>query len=270
MDLSPNLAIAMLAPVNLAVKGKRVGKGLTSEVFEYGGDQVLKLFVDGYPMSRAQQEFTIARALWAAGLPVPAAHALTEVDGRWGIVFEQIDGASMLQSVERKPWTLFACARQLAEIQARIHVFPAPAELPSQRSQFQAWLKAAGDLSPAEKHAAESSLKNFPEGTRVCHGDFHPANILSSPRGPIIIDWSMGTRGHPLVDVARTAHLMRHADLPEDSPAHLRLLLKIARSLLHRTYLRRYLQTTAASASELNLYLPAQLAASSAWRCGQF
>src|SRR5205814_1676643 len=73
-------------------------------------------------------------------------------------------------------------------------------------------------------------------------GDFHPENILLTPRGPIIIDWDSATRGHPLGDVACTSFLFQKASLPPWTPWHMHLLLKCCRSLLHNTYLRRYLQ----------------------------
>ena len=38
----------------------------------------------------------------------------------------------------------------------------------------------------------------------LCHNDFYPNNIIVSPRGLMVIDWAMGTRGSPLADHART------------------------------------------------------------------
>lgn len=40
----------------------------------------------------------------------------------------------------------------------------------------------------------------FPEV--VVHGDFNRANVLVTPDGPVIIDWSDAAFGHPLLDVA--------------------------------------------------------------------
>jgi aminoglycoside phosphotransferase (APT) family kinase protein len=36
------------------------------------------------------------------------------------------------------------------------------------------------------------------------HLDFHPENVLVSPNGPIVIDWTNARRGEPAVDVAMT------------------------------------------------------------------
>jgi aminoglycoside phosphotransferase (APT) family kinase protein len=38
----------------------------------------------------------------------------------------------------------------------------------------------------------------------VLHLDLHPDNVLMSPRGPVVIDWSNATHGDPDVDIAMT------------------------------------------------------------------
>ena len=246
-----------------------IGKGLTAEVFAWQEGRVLKLFFDWMPAEKVEREFQVTRSLHAAGVPVPAAYEIIESEGRTGIVFERIDGISLLKLVERQPWKLFYGARLLADLHARIHNTIAPSELPAQRDQLQTWLALAKDFSPAERRAAEASLAELPEGTAVCHADFHPANILLSARGPIIIDWIGGTRGHSFADVARTSLLFEHATLPKDSPWHIHLLLKFARRLLHTTYLKRYFQLRGGTLAEVNRWRPIQLAATSAWRCSK-
>src|SRR5205085_2531877 len=104
-----------------------LARGQTSDVFSWGADSVLKLYFPHFPATVTQREFAITRAVHAAGLPVPAALEMIEVAGRHGIIFERVRGHSLLREVERKPWTLFAAARQLAELHARLHALPAPA-----------------------------------------------------------------------------------------------------------------------------------------------
>lgn len=242
-------------------------KGGTSEVFAFGEGRVLKLLHPRYSRSKAVLEFEITRAIRSAGLPAPNAREVIEHEGRFGIVFERIDGHSLLQLVERKPWKLFYAVRLLAELHAQLHQTTAPAELPSQRAQLENWLANAHDFTPDQRRAGENSLALVPGGNSVCHGDFHPGNILLSSRGPIIIDWSAATRGDAIVDIARTSVLFESANLPPDSPSHIHLLLAIARRFLHRAYLQRYFQLRPGSSSEVRRFLPIQRAATSAWRC---
>ena len=253
----------------ISAPGKMIGKGLTAEIFLGENGRIIKLFFARFPRVKAEREFQITRALHGAGLPVPAAYDVIDIDGRSGIILEHIHGPSLLKLVERQPWKLFYGARLLADLHVQIHQCTAPAELPTQRGQIETWLANARDFTLEERRAAEASLALLPDGSSVCHADFHPANILLSPRGPIIIDWTGGTRGHGYADVARTSILFESASLPAESPWHIHLLLKIARRLLHRAYLARYLQLRRGAISDITPWLPAQRAASSAWRAVQ-
>jgi aminoglycoside phosphotransferase (APT) family kinase protein len=239
---------------------------MVSELYDWPQNRLLKLLHARFAREVAEREFKITRALHAAGVPVPAAYELQEINGRFGFVLERIDGISLLQLVERKPWKLFYSARLLAELHAHIHQHTAPSTLPTQRSQLERWLADARDFTPAERHAAELSLAQLPNGDALCHGDFHPANILLSSRGPIIIDWSTATRGHAPADVARTCILFESAGLPPGSPLYMRTLLAISRRLLYRTYIRRYLALSNTPLPAITKFLPIQRAATSAWR----
>jgi Ser/Thr protein kinase RdoA (MazF antagonist) len=173
----------------------------------------------------------------------------------------------MLRQVERRPWTLFAAARRLAELHAEIHRHSAPADLPSQRDQLIHWIAAAPDFDEAQKRAARERLTDWPlEGGCVCHGDFHPANIFLTARGPVIIDWADATRGIALADVARTSVLFESANLPPGAPWHIRCLMKLARRALHSAYLRRYLELRPGTMDEVEHWRLPQRMVTSAWK----
>ena len=243
-----------------------VGQGQTSDVFSWGEDSVLKLYFPSFPAEVSQREYAITRAVYAAGHAAPAVRDVVEIGGRHGIIFERVHGRSLVQQVERRPWRLFVAARQLAEWQVRLHSCPAPVELPAQRDQIARWIERAEGCSDAEKETARRHLAQLPPGDRLCHGDFHPANVLLSARGPVMIDWSTGTRGHPLADVARTSVLFESASLPADTAVHLRLLMKCARHLLHATYLKRYFELRPDSLEALEFWRVPQRMVGLAWR----
>ena len=43
----------------------------------------------------------------------------------------------------------------------------------------------------------------------MCHGDFHPMNILGSPGREMVVDWLDASRGDPAADVCRSYVLMK-------------------------------------------------------------
>jgi aminoglycoside phosphotransferase (APT) family kinase protein len=79
-------------------------------------------------------------------------------------------------------------------------------------------------------------LRTLPSGDRLCHGDFHPANILGTLKSPVIIDWGDASRGAPAADVARTLLLLRMGELPPNTSAPMRGLTAIGRGLLTSRY----------------------------------
>ena len=216
-------------------KGPRLGRGRTAEVFGWKDNLILKLFFDSTPDTWAQQEAQITRVAYEFGLPVPAVEGVIEIDGRNGILFERIDGPSMLTETKSKPWKLFRSALVLAELHAAIHKCIGP-DLPSQRHQLEDAIRNAKALPENMKEAALKVLDHLPDGNALCHGDFHPDNVMVSSRGPIIIDWIIATQGNPLADAARTSLLLRLGDPPPGTRG--RWLINSGRGLYHSTYLK--------------------------------
>jgi uncharacterized protein (TIGR02172 family) len=235
-------------------KGAQIGQGRTADVYAWGEDRILKLYQDWMPRHLVEQEYAVTRAAQACGVPVPATEEVVDVDGRVGIVFERVRGPSILKEIETKPWTMGAVVRQMAELHAQIHACSVPSGLPSQRAQIENGIDAAKDLPEAQKEVARRHLAQFPEGDRLCHGDFHPGNILVSDHGPVIIDWFTGTRGNPLADVSRTSLLFSTGGLPPQIPRPAQLVINASRALMYRLYLRRYLQLRPAGRREIEAW----------------
>jgi aminoglycoside phosphotransferase (APT) family kinase protein len=74
-------------------------------------------------------------------------------------------------------------------------------------------------------------------GDRLVHGDFHPENVLLSPRGPVVIDWSNASRGEAADDVALTWAILATSSIP--GPLPFRVVGRMGRSLLLQAYLKR-------------------------------
>jgi aminoglycoside phosphotransferase (APT) family kinase protein len=228
---------------NLPIKpGALVARGFVSEVFAWEEGRVLKLYLAGTPFDTVKRAHDVTRAAWESGLPVPATFDLVEVDGRHGIVFERIDGISMRKHFQLRPWKLFSSARQLAELHSQVHGWKAPKEIPPLRQRLEERIDTTAALSESERSRAQWCLSQLPDGESLCHGDFHPDNILLTAHGPVVIDWGTGSRGDATADVAATSLLFERAPLPPDVPAYLRVVVNISRTLLHRRYLNRYFQ----------------------------
>jgi aminoglycoside phosphotransferase (APT) family kinase protein len=47
-------------------------------------------------------------------------------------------------------------------------------------------------------------LAALPEGHSLCHGDFHPFNVVGPLESPTLLDWLDACSGPPTADVCRT------------------------------------------------------------------
>lgn len=116
------------------------------------------------------------------GFPVPEVFDASGGD----LVMARVDGATMLEAMTRRPWTLWTQGRALADLHDALHEIPAPP-----------WL---------ERRAGT--------GNRLLHLDLHPANVIDAPGGPVVIDWTNAAVGDPFCDVGHAWMLLTVADPP--------------------------------------------------------
>lgn len=232
--------------------------GFTAEIYAWRDGWVLKLFNPGRSRENVEYEAELSRTVYATGLPVPAVGEVLEVEGRFGLELERIDGISMLEALTRRPWMYHKFALQLAELQAKMHTRQLP-ELPSQCERLRRKITYAEKLPEEVRSAALKAWKRIPEDDKLCHGDFHPGNILLSQRGAVIIDWIDAARGSPLLDVARSTLIFGGIHLPPNFPGRRPLNLILGR--FYQAYRERYFELNELDPKELERWLPVVAAA---------
>jgi Ser/Thr protein kinase RdoA (MazF antagonist) len=243
--------------------GSPIAHGRTAEIYPWGeGDrQILKLFYTWFPEERLRHEAGVARAVQAAGLDVPAVGEVVEVveaDGRLGLVYERLAGVPMGRRMETRPWTLVHLSRRLAELHAQMHEVAGIAGLPPQRARIERKVGAARGLEPALRQRVLAALAEMPDGDRLCHGDFHPWNVIVSGTRTTVIDWIDATCGNPLVDVARTSVILAGVAAMTDLVTWWDRLFV---PWVHRLYLRRYFELRPGGEEEVRAWLPIAAAA---------
>jgi aminoglycoside phosphotransferase (APT) family kinase protein len=154
-------------------------------------------------------EARIMEYVRAQGFPAPAVDEVTD-DGR-DMVMERIDGTDMVAAMSKRPWTISRQGRVLAELHRQLHQLAAPD-----------WL----DNAPVG------------EGDRLLHLDLHPLNVMLSPKGPVVIDWTSACRGDAAVDVALAWVLMTAGSVPTGRV--IGAVLGRARSALVKSFLRSF------------------------------
>ena len=72
-------------------------------------------------MNAVNAEVSVAQAVNDAGLRAPRYFDTVQINGRGGIVYERVDGLTMLDDLARRPWTIFRAARQFTDLHLSIH-----------------------------------------------------------------------------------------------------------------------------------------------------
>lgn len=218
-----------------------IGEGRTAEVFDIGDGLALKLFRAGFE-DVADHEAGIARTITGLALPAPRLHRAMEEAGRKGLVYDRIDGESMLRRLFDNPMAIRRYAHMMAALQHAVHQRDAADRLPPLKDRLRRDIGSAPGLDAERRAAVLARLDALPDGTRVCHYDLHPDNILLRGETPILIDWPNAVAGDPAADVCRTSLIAGSTILPPDTPHHLRGPIARFRESMQRQYLQEYLR----------------------------
>jgi Ser/Thr protein kinase RdoA (MazF antagonist) len=163
-----------------------------------------------------------------------------QIDGRPGLILERADGLDLLTTLDRKPWLLLGVGETMGRCHAALHETRAPDSVPALKGLVARALRRSPLIPPAFRDRALSTIERLPDGDCLCHGDFHPGNIIMTARGPVIIDWAGSTRGDSHADVALSLLLLQMGELPESAPPLIRALAGFGRRVILARYLAAY------------------------------
>ena len=203
--------------------GRLIGSGNVAEVFEAGAD-VLKLYRPGIGKEPAEREIAIYAAVARLPLPVPQVRGLCQVEGRWGVLMSRAPGYPLMDTELRHD--IAGMATGLARLHRLVHAQPG-APLAGYKARLARNLRAAPLLGDTDRARLLDRLEALPDGDRLCHGDFHPANIIGSLQAPTIIDWLDASQGPPEADACRT-YLLALNHMPDLAEPYLDAYLGIA------------------------------------------
>lgn len=159
--------------------GPLIASGRAADVYAYGDRSVLRRYRTDHD---CLHEAAVMQHVRSHGYPAPD---VISASGR-DLVMERIEGPTMLRRLSARPFEVVSLARTLASLQERLHaIAPAP------------WM--------TRKHDS---------GDAIVHLDLHPDNVIMSPSGPVVIDWSNAGIGDPLAELADLWLLLSSAVVP--------------------------------------------------------
>ncbi|MFJ8238675.1 aminoglycoside phosphotransferase family protein [Bacillus tropicus] len=197
--------------------GNPIAKGNTAEIYLYDS-KVVKLFEEYLPNTESINEAKKQKYAYSCGLPVPNVFEVTKIQNRQAIIMEYVKGNRigdlLLNNLNEAEHYINICVNEQKKIHA-IRVNTDVMEAMGERLERQ--IKSVHKLDEKQKESILNKLHSIKFEPRLCHGDFHPFNLILSEKNVSIIDWVDACSGDIRADVFRTylLYAQSHIELAE-------------------------------------------------------
>jgi aminoglycoside phosphotransferase (APT) family kinase protein len=205
------------------------------------------------PLRAPQADREAAVQRWCAGHGYDVPRVLAVLGPADGFdlptqVMERAPGTTMLDAFTATPWRARQLVDRLAALARRLHALPTdgfpsdPATVVDHRLGLPRNVVSRlerPDLARALERCEALAPRALSGPPVVCHGDFHPLNVLVDGDRASVIDWTDAALGPREADVARTALLFHVAAIAASSTVE-RFALRLVGPRLSRRYLRTY------------------------------
>lgn len=207
-------------------------------------DKVIKLMGEEYPASDVLAEALNLAAVGETALKVPRLVEVTRINGKWAIVWEYVEGATLAQLMEKNRDRAGEYLERFVDIQLDMHRCNAT-RLPLLSEKMDRKIIASG-LDATSRYELRARLDSMPKHTKLCHGDFNPSNIIITAQDEAyIIDWSHAAQGNASADAAQTYLLFWLAGQIDTAEKYLALFCK--KSDTAKQYVEKWLSIVSAS-----------------------
>ncbi|KAB7637903.1 MULTISPECIES: aminoglycoside phosphotransferase family protein [Bacillus] len=196
------------------VLGNPIAKGNTAEIYLYD-NKIVKLFKEYLPDTESMNEAKKQKYAYSCGLPVPNVFEVTKIQNRQAIIMEYVKGENigdlLLNNLNEAEHYIGLCVNEQKKIHA-IRVNTDGMEFMRQRLERQ--IKSGHKLDEKQKENILNMLHSIKFEPRLCHGDFHPFNLILSKEEKVkVIDWVDASSGDIRADVFRTYLLYAQTSL---------------------------------------------------------
>lgn len=196
----------------------KIGSGAQADIFLHNGAGI-KLFREGYETSYAVYEKEITETIAKTGLPIANMTEVFRVDNRIAIRMDYIPGEPLGNRMQKEPQHIVRYLNQMARLQLDMHT-KKPILPFTYKQRLRNSIQSCDNIPSDIKSDLFNTLAHLPDGNGLCHGDFHPGNLLIQGETLFIIDWIDASSGCPSGDVCRS-YLLFLLYFPEAADVYL-------------------------------------------------
>lgn len=182
--------------------GNPIAMGNTAKIHLYN-NKIIKLFNDVLPDTESVYEANKQRFAYSCGLSVPNVLEVTKINGKQAIIMEYVEGKTLGDLLSENKENLGYYMNLFVDSQRKIHLVMADSLEPMVK-KLQRQIKSALILDQRYKTHLLKKLEAMTFENRLCHGDFHPFNLIVSGNHVTTIDWVDSSAGDIRADVYRT------------------------------------------------------------------
>lgn len=218
----------------------------TTKTVYRDNDKTIKVFNEDYSKADILNEALNQARVEETSLNIPKVLEVTKIDNKWAIVSEYIEGKTLAQLMEEDKSRFDEYLERFVDIQMDMHSKQVPL-LNKLKDKMNRKISESS-LDATTRYDLHTRLEAMPKGTKLCHGDFNPSNIIITKDDvPYIIDWSHATMGNASADVARTYLLFWLNGDIDGAEKYLNLFCK--KSDTAKQYVQKWIPIVAASQS---------------------
>lgn len=182
--------------------GNPIAMGNTAKIFLYK-NKIIKLFNDYLPDTESVYEANKQSFAYSCGLSVPNVLDVTKINGKQAIIMEYVEGKTLGELLSENKEKLGYYMDLFVDSQRKIHLVKADS-LEPMSEKLHRQIQSAHILDQRYKSHLLKKLDEMTFEKRLCHGDFHPFNLIISGNDVTIIDWVDSSAGDVRADVYRT------------------------------------------------------------------
>lgn len=218
-------------------KLKLIAQGGQADIYELDQDKVIRVLRNKDEEKNLKTEMSVMNSLKEKGKAVPKVYEYVTIEGRPSLIMERLSGDSMLTEMKRKPLKLLKQAEKLAKLHIEVAGSAEDLRMISINDRAASLIPGAELLDCEQKDFIMNILAELPRGNDICHGDFHPGNIMIAGNQYFVIDWFGATLGEKLSDIAHSYLLMRNMPKMPGEDDHQSYMLKCICNIISRKYL---------------------------------
>lgn len=189
---------------------KLLAQGGQAEIYELDKDKVIRVLRNINDEEHLKLEMSIMNSLKEKGKNVPKVYEYLKIEGRPSIIIERLYGDSMLDGIRKKPLQLLKQAEKLGKLHIEVAASAVGLDVVSINDRAAHLIPTSKKLDHEHEKFVLDILSELPRGNDICHGDFHPGNIIITRGQYYVIDWFGVTSGEKLSDIAHTYLLLRN------------------------------------------------------------